>query len=53
MGVGEMERENYRLHIKYRESKTLNGWISDTDAVNFRDKWVLEKYISGETAYNE
>lgn len=48
-----MERENYRLHIKYRESKNLNGWISDTDTVTFSDKWELEKYISGETAYNE
>lgn len=48
-----MERESYRLHIKYRESKNLNGWISDTDIVAFSDKWELEKYISGETAYNE
>lgn len=48
-----MERENYRLHIKYWESKNLNGWISDTDTVTFSDKWELEKYISGETAYNE
>lgn len=53
MGAGEMERENYRLHIKYRESKNLNGWISDTDTVTFSDKWELEKYIRGETAYNE
>ena len=53
MGAGEMERENYRLHIKYRESKNINGWISDTDTVTFSDKWELEKYISGENAYNE
>lgn len=47
MGVGEMERENYRLHIKYRESKTLNGWISDTDTVTFSDKWELENISVG------
>lgn len=53
MGADEMERESYRLHIKYRGLQNLNGWISDTDTVTFSDKWELEKYISGETAYNE
>lgn len=48
-----MERESYRLHIKYRDAKNVNGWISDTDTVTFSDKWELEKYINGETAYNE
>ena len=47
MGAGEMERENYRLHIKYRESKNLNGWILDTDTVTFSDKWNLKNISEG------
>lgn len=40
--MGQMKwRESYRMHIKYRDAKNVNEWITDTDKVTFSDVgWI-------------
>ena len=42
----------FTLRLKYREPVSINGWTAETDKITFDSREELNKYISGEPAYD-
>ena len=46
------EYENITLHIKYKESIIVNGFVVENDTIKFGSQGELIKYVRGEGAYD-